>query len=521
MRPAFCLLVFGLLLSVGCLWQWRGDALGSDLGGDPDEAAHAVTSLMVRDYLFQPESRHPLRHAEAYYERLPKVALGHYPPGYYALAGLCLGPAPSITALLVLQAVLLAGVGTLITVWASRMMPWWAALGCGVLACLAPPLQKLLLLVMSDLLLTLCCLLATAAMASFLERPRAMAALGFGFAAAAAILVKGSGLMLALVPPLALLLSGKWRLALRPVLWIAPVPVVVLALPWQLYSFKFTKEGMSGLSVGDHFKKAFGYYGEAAEHHLGMVLPVLLGMVVAVALLRRLRGVVFSSNVAALGALLGAGLVLTFTVPAGMSPRYLVPLVPPALVLLVHGVAAGWSLVAARPGGWGAGLGLVGAAVSLALTGQVLPAAKNVHGYGGAVEAIVSSGRTAPAWLICSDARGEGAVIAAAAFQPVLRQSGQLRVLRGTKELATMDWLGRGYTAAFADAAALRRHLEKEGVAVVLVDEAVPDASRMPYHHQLVAALEEPGSGWKLDHRQQVTRGRDRGELKVFVMDRK
>ena len=55
------------------------------------------------------------------------------------------------------------------------------------------PIQKIAVLVMSDVLLAIACLLAVIAFASYLDRPRAKAALAFGLAAAFAILTKGSG----------------------------------------------------------------------------------------------------------------------------------------------------------------------------------------------------------------------------------------------------------------------------------------------------------------------------------------
>ncbi|WP_157210787.1 ArnT family glycosyltransferase [Verrucomicrobium spinosum] len=501
--------------------QWRGGAQGSDLGGDPDEAAHAVTSLMVRDYLFQAPGQHPLRFAEKYYDRLPRVALGHYPPGFYGLAGLWLGFKPTQGALLMLQAVLLAALGTATARVGAKLVVPWVAVGAGLLVILAPPIQQLVLLVMSDLFLALACLVATWAMAAYLERPSKRLALGFGFVAALAILIKGSGLMLALVPPLAIAISGQWRLVLRPSLWLAPLPVVVFAMPWQLFSYKFTKEGMSGLPVTEHFRRAFGYYGDAASHYLGYPVLVLLGLAALVMVIGWVRGRRPSAYESALWALLFAAWVLIFTVPAGMSARYLVPLVAPVFLLLAHSLCV-WSRAAAgRPVWIGGVIGLGVLLTSLVTTGQWMPRDKNVHGYSAAVNAMVATLPAQPdvandAWLVCSDARGEGALIAAAAFDAQVRQRPSLRVLRSTKELASMDWLGRDYTPAFDTETALLEHLTKKSVSYVVIDEGVPEAGRMPYYAQLKRALEQSGSGWLLSHSLPVVRGREQGKLLVY-----
>ncbi|HSJ03138.1 MAG: hypothetical protein ACAI34_00575 [Verrucomicrobium sp.] len=513
------LLCWTVLFLVALGLQWRSQAYSSDLGGDPDEAAHAVTSLMVRDYLFQAPGSHPLRFAEDYYERMPKVALGHYPPGFYALAGLWLAPLVSIKSLLLLQAVLLASLGTLTAWFASRVVSLRLGAAVGLLVCLAPPIQKLTSLVMSDLLLALVCLVAAIAMAKFVERPGKGAALAFGFAAAAAILIKGSGLMLALVPPLVIAFTGQWRVILRPVLWLAPLPVLLFAFPWQLFSYKFTKEGMSGLTVGRHFQKAFAYYGEAAERNVGWPFAILLGVMLALALVRRLRGQLTGATEASLWALLLAGLVLVFTVPAGMSPRYLVPLIAPAFAVAVLVVASTGHAAQPKLHGWVGWVAAGTIAVSLWLTRQVLPTDKNVHGYSHAVQ--VMSGAEAPveakqAWLVCSDARGEGAVIAAAAFDPAVRQRRGLRVLRATKELATMDWLGRDYAPAFADDAALLEHLKKQAVTQVVIDDSVAESARMPYYTQLSQVLARPDSGFRLQETVPAQRGREQGPLRVY-----
>ncbi len=517
-------LTWAAFFCVALFLQWRGSAHGSDLGGDPDEAAHAVTSLMVRDYLFQAPGQHPLRFAEQYYDRLPRVALGHYPPGFYALAGVWLGFKPTQGALLMLQAVLLAALGTATARVGAKLVAPWVAVGAGLLVILAPPIQQLVLLVMSDLFLALACLVATWAMAAFLERPSKRLALGFGFAAALAILIKGSGLMLALVPLLAIAISGQWRLVLRPSLWLAPVPVVLFAMPWQLFSYKFTKEGMSGLPVTEHFRRAFGYYGDAASHYLGYPVLVLLGVAALVMLIGWLRGRRPSAYESALWALLFAALVLIFTVPAGMSARYLVPLVAPAFLLLAHSVCVWSRELSLRPVWIGGvvGLGVLGG--SLVTTGQWMPKDKNVHGYTAAVNAMVATLPASPpqaddAWLVCSDARGEGALTAAAAFDGLVRQHPHLRVLRSTKELASMDWLGRDYTPAFATETALLEHLTKKSVSYVVIDEGVPESNRMPYYAQLKRALEQSGSGWLLSHSLPVVRGREQGTLLVYLRD--
>ena len=481
----FLVIVVGLQIGHG--------AYRCDLGGDPDEAAHAVTSLMVRDYMTQGLGQNPMRYAEAYYARFPKVALGHYPPGFYLLAGVWLLPWSSIASLLFFHAVLIACLATLTTWCALRLLPCGMAVGTGLLLCLAAPIQKISVLVMSDVLVALSCLLSAIAFASYLEKPRLTAALGFGLAAAFAILTKGSGWMLALVPPLAIALSGQWKLLLKPSLWIAPVPVVVLALPWQLFSYKMTEGGMSGLTPSQHFKIAVPFYWEAAVDSFGLLLLVLLLVGLAWRVWHVAKGRSGGPMAASLWALFLAGLVIAVTIPAGTSSRYFIPIAAPMVLFAV------WVAWHAAQSWLKSGLGKIVAL--LVVLGSLLwglshkAVTKEAHGFHETVQKVAA---TPGVTLVCSDARGEGALVADAAFTPALRSNAGFAMLRATKELSSQDWIGRGYTLAFHDDQALLAHLKKREVRWVLIDDSVFGIYRQAHFDQLKNALKAPDSGWTL-----------------------
>jgi hypothetical protein len=104
--------VFSLLplclyfLATACLQRTSG-AFQSDFSAYPDEPAHYVTGLMVRDYLAGLFPAAPMRYAENYYIHYPQVAFGHWPPVFYivqAMWTLCFGVSRS--SLLLLMAAL-------------------------------------------------------------------------------------------------------------------------------------------------------------------------------------------------------------------------------------------------------------------------------------------------------------------------------------------------------------------------------------------------------------------------------
>ena len=59
--------------------------------------------------------------------------------------------------------------------------------------------------------------------------------LAFGTVAAAAILTHGNAWALSLVPGITFALSNRWYLLRRLGFWLAPVPVVVTCVPWNVF----------------------------------------------------------------------------------------------------------------------------------------------------------------------------------------------------------------------------------------------------------------------------------------------
>jgi hypothetical protein len=307
-------LLFAALFFVSLSFQSHSGAWQSDFGGHADEGAHVVTSLMVRDYLAGGflETPHPMRYAQAYYARFPKVALGHYPPGFYLAASVILLPFRSGAAFLLLMNALAAGAALLVGGFAGRM-------GLGRIASVAMAFAYLLLpqtrtyttIIMADLLLVLLALLAARSFARFVRSGTARDSLLFGLWAALAILTKGSAIGLALLPPLALVIGGRADLLRSPRLWLAPIPVLLLALPWICLTVGITAEGMEEEGRLAWIGKAVPFYGRAILDEAGwaggalLVLAVLGGIIKAT---RNRRGLDAEESV--LWALLiGAGLV--------------------------------------------------------------------------------------------------------------------------------------------------------------------------------------------------------------------
>jgi hypothetical protein len=83
-NKAESVVVFAALLGLVVTLQVLGGAYASGFGGFPEEPAHLVSSLMVRDFLDNLDFRHAWHFAQQYY-----LAIGVWPPGFYAALGMC------------------------------------------------------------------------------------------------------------------------------------------------------------------------------------------------------------------------------------------------------------------------------------------------------------------------------------------------------------------------------------------------------------------------------------------------
>jgi hypothetical protein len=499
-----------------CLQSSKG-AWNSDLGGDPDEAAHAVTSLMVRDYVTQSFGSHPLKFAEAYYARYPKIALGHYPPAYYLLSAVGLLPKPSILPFFILQAGLAASVATLMAWVGTKFLSVALSFVAGAAWCFTMPVLKLSMVVMADFFLVLTCLAAAVAFAFYLQTSRARWSLAFGVLASLAILIKGSGWMLAMLPPVAIALSRDWRLLTAPSLWLAPLPVLLLALPWQWVSFRISAEGMNGLTPPEHLMAAIPFYGEAFLRHYGWLVALVMVGALARLSWNWARGAKIEVMESVLWALLVSALVILMLVPAGLTSRYFLPLSAPLLLLTLLGMqrVAEWMRLPQRLKTGVVALAIVLSAGSL-VSMPVLN--KEVTGFGEAVLMIVKelptqTAQSEDAILICSDPRGEGAMVAAAAFDDEVRAREGFRVVRASKILAEIDWLGRGNDKRFSSEQELLAHLKMEKIGWVLVDQSLEEERRLTYYSQLSTVMTAAAAEWNLWREVPVSRSENEGGL--------
>jgi hypothetical protein len=486
--PSILVYLAFLLVAVG--FQWMQGAYQAEFGGHPDEAAHYVTGLMVRDYLAARLPGNPMRFAQAYYDHYPKVALGNWPQVFYLIqSAWTLMLTPSRMALLLLMAALEALVA-LITMRAliADVGPALAVLG-GLLVLAFPYVQLYAAMVMTEVPVALFALLATLQFGAYRERGWTRDSVLFGLFASAAILTKGSGMALALVPVLAIAFTGRQDVLRRRNFWYSVPIVAVLCGPWT-WAFRHvaTVGWQQGITF-DFTRRAVPQFSLALIGAASLVIGAfaIIGFIATLVAVH--RGTT-PQRWAAPAALLLSVLIFHVIVPASLESRHLVQALPAWAMFAVAGVA--WTMTRTS----GIHPRLRWAVYALAIVGFVHTASqwrgKQCAGFRRVVEDIVSrQDKAAGFFLVSSDATGEGMFIAETAMAD---DRPEHVVRRASKLLANQSWSGSAYQARVAGADALIALLKQEGIRFVVIDTTVP-ASLLAPHHMLLRRTAETSPG--------------------------
>jgi hypothetical protein len=445
--------------------NWQGNEIASH----PDEAAHYVTGVMVYEYLRGHIGENPLAFAEQFYARYPKVAIGHWPPGYYAMQAVWFAVAgPGIWQAHALNWLLaLAFLG----VW------WWAlqrtlggavALASGAWVLSLPVLQRCAAMVLSDGGVVLWAWVAGALWV--LRGP------GWALVAAAslAILTKGTAWMILPALVTAPLLSGEWR----KIAWREALAIVGFSAPFYLwvkqsglsYPLRNVTES-NWISVIPKRWNLMGEFWDAAPWTLWLLAlaGTIAGAMFATGVLRRWWAFSVSLTMS----------TLLFLWISGFSfeHRALAVALPFLGVLAILPLAI-WPQSPLRY------------AVATLLVLRAPVDVDAVKGFRGAAEALPGDAR---AVLVVSDSVGEGAFVA----QVLERDKARERVvLRGSRMLSQQDWNGLGVSMRFDGTSDLQSAIDAAPVQYVLLDSV----NELAYAKR----LRELSREWRLIERRRV-----------------
>jgi hypothetical protein len=473
------LLALALFWAVAVGLQWRAHSFTAEFGDHHDEPAHYVTGLMVRDYAASLASDPPMEYAQNYYLHYPKVAFGHWPPVFYvAQAAWTLPFGVSRTSVMLFLALLSAILAAAVYRVVARDHGIPAALAAGALLLTLPLIQEYGRVMMSDLLHGLLFFLAALAMGHYFRRPDWKSSVLFGLFAASAILNKGTGAALALLPVFCLVFTLRFGLLKKFSFWLSALVVVAVAGPWYAFAPNAMHQSAVPLTyvvAGPEFSPRF-----RADWIplVGVVLipPAALGIVVRV-IVPLIRRQPVDGIWAATAALLVSVLGFRSITPLMADARHALPVVPAVLAFAATGTA--W-LLSRLPRAWATPMVVL--TVFLLMLGNVRGASvKEPAGFSEAAEDLVAEESLRDSVvLVSSDAIGEGMFIAEVAMRE--NRPGHI-VLRASKVLSTSGWMGEGYTSFFDTPDQLMEYLDGIPVGVLVLEE---DAARDQAHHRLL-----------------------------------
>jgi hypothetical protein len=438
--------------------QWQSGAWTAEFDGHPDESAQFVTGQFLRQFALSLPLRHPIDFACRYYLHYPKVAIGHWPPGYPALeAAWTLAFGRSRLSAMLLQWLLgtaaLAGLYHL----ARSFLPPAISLTIIVAAAATPVFQQGLEQTMAEPASLLCGVLFMLAAVRLLEKPGQRVLLAVVSTVFAAVLVKGTGVCLA-PPALAVWLASSRQMPkLTWKLWLAAVAMLALIAAWYWGAGNVVGSGIV-------FQSPVGWSNIGRIAGWGFVVLAASGVS------RKPVPIVAALMIASM-------LAVASFVPHLAEPRHWILILPALLLLAGHAVSR-FPLHT---------IPLAIAAVALFPYSRYHqePAGYQqlFHQLPLPVRIMVSSGY---------DSGGEGAGVAEVNLRDRLMES---VVMRASKVLAISDWNGNSYQLLVEDAAEVRRRLDQLAVDRVVLHR--PDAD-IPPHHALLRAAVEGSTTWRL-----------------------
>jgi hypothetical protein len=490
----FAAVMFPAALIVATTYQWWGGAFGAEMASVfPDEGPHYINGLLIKRFLTEGLGQDPMAFAQSFYLHYPKVSIGHWPPLFYVIEALWMFIASeSIQAEIFLSSLITAGLATLLGTVVWRRHGWAAGLIAGLAFVTLPVIRQITASLMVDVFVGLIVLAGTLLYIRYLDTGRCIWGVMFGLASSAAILSKGNGLELALLPPLAVLLTARFSLLRRPSFWLPLGIVVVLCGPWTALTYKATATGFM-------YNWGLAYSALAASSNAGFLLHAIgpVGLVLAaIGFAGAWRvdcadGREFDAR-CGFGAVILAVFLFQAIVPSGIEPRYMVPALPAVILLAARGIEDLSRRPAAPHLNRVFGQVLVFVLTLLALTPNLLAipsvAAKPRLGMKEAIAKIIGEHPLASNVLVLvgSSGGGESAFVAGAAAAD---RSHAIIVARGLKLLSSGDFLGTDYATRFGTTAEAGTEVERIGVSYIVIDTA-PKSMQFEHNRQLAEAAE-------------------------------
>lgn len=455
-RHLLTIAVVGILLLV---IQTLGSAWTAEFDGFPDESAQFVSGQLLRQFVITMHVHDPMGWAGQYYLHYPKVGIGHWPPAYHVMEALwSIVFGPSRIAAMLLQW-FLAAVGLVAFVnLARRRLSWIITCGIVLLTVATPVFQTGLEQTMAEPACFLCGVAFLYAMVAFLEHPRQLYLLLTLLSIGVAVLTKGTGALLAMVPVMAWIVSGKrFPLPSKKVLAVLAIAAVICAVSYASAGNIMDWGGM-------RFAAPWPIWCLGALAGWGFVALAIVGVrrepLPLVAACMCVSAVVFSFFVRAMSEprhwiIILPAIMLLAGEAVASRPRWAAPVLAAALFLFP------WYFYRQQPAGYRELFR------QLPLPARILISANSANGEGGAVAEVVILDR-----------------------KPL-----QSFVARASKVFASSGWNGENYQLLVNTVAEIDRRLDELAIDEVILD--TPDAS-VPVHLVATKQAMEGNPDWRL-----------------------
>lgn len=491
-KSGIALIAFAVIVVA---FQYLTGAYSSEFGAEPDESAHYVTGLMIRDYLadFAPDS--PMRYAEQYYLHYPRVAFGLWPPLFHLTEGLWfLLFSPSRVPALLFIGCWTTALAMLLFQETRRMFGFTAGIAAGVLLVSLPAVQRAGGMIMADMMVAVLGFAAVNQFGRYLDTGSWRNSAGFGVLAALCILTKYNALALALVPPLSLIALRRWNWLRRPSLWLSAAIVIGLCAPWYIAAWSWVRYAMES---GDFpLSSAEAFWGNAATLLNLPSVPVCLFAIIGLAQCLRLaasarcggKWMAWASSIAAFW------LFHSFPAP-WVESRYLLAVLPPLILFAaigIHSLARRWASTSwsERQRAWV----LTCVLALFYLSTSFFIHRKEMLGFQQAADMLLAQADIAhSAILVSSESFGEGVLVSEIAMRG--RHLAPY-VLRATKLLAQVRLMGNDYRPRYASVEDLAEALDRIPVRMLVIDN-MPGPVSWKHHRQLQEMLQVHADRWE------------------------
>lgn len=393
---------------------------------------------------------------------------------------------PSRTSMLLFGGCLTAVLALRVGLTARRTLGDPAGWTAAILLVLAPLIQVNTRTIMADMLVAVFCFEAIVAYGRYLDRVTMRDAAAFGLFASLAILTKYNALALALLPPLALVWSGRWDLSRRGSFWLPAGVVLFLCGPWYLWNYSlvvWASEPYPSLDL------AAGALAANCTELLRLAgwagAPMaLVGVAVFAMPLRRYAGGIWIAS----GALILAVLIFDSLVYPTVETRYLCVAAAPLLLLGSGGAVWVGSRWASGRWRWAGATLLILAALPPALQ---VPKVETT-GYDSLALRLTETPSPTRRILVSGDVVAEGTLISEVASRD---ERPGLQVLRASKMLVHRTGNGAEVELRYRSPEAIRRFLDAAAVSIIVMDEARGYFS--PHHRLLRTAMQQSATEWK------------------------